>query len=304
MRCRTQVIPALMFAIAICAPASAAVVAPGQLITPDNASLVATLVSPGNFILIWQWMRMKIGATQRIELPPPYQAATEKYSPQVTLNQKGQLEHYVAGLPFPLLDPNDPQVATKVMWNFSFGPEFADTIQLNNLEVTGTRPGGGWLFGGLIFDDTANLLFYDAIGRTEVEPIPADPAFAHRGIRYIFSARGSFMRIRYTDPNVADDAYASGNRRVAAAVLSSSTKGNIDADSYFGFAAKIEEFNYRLLGIAPMLASVHAENSPAKYVSSTIASIRVRRTGRSEPCMSSRQQLNRGRGSSISAATT
>ncbi len=72
------------------------------------------------------------------------------------------------------------------------------------------------------------------------------------------------MRNRYTDPNVEDDAFIFGYGLVAAPILSSSAKGNIDADSYFGFAAKIEEFNYRLLGIAPMLASVHAENSPAK----------------------------------------
>jgi hypothetical protein len=63
---------------------------------------------------------------------------------------------------------------------------------------------------------------------------------------------------------VTDDAYVFGHGLVSSAVLSDSAKGNIDADSYFGFAAKIEEFNYRLLGIAQMLASVHAENSPAK----------------------------------------
>jgi hypothetical protein len=120
---------ALVLAITICAPAGAAVVEPGQLITPGNASLVATLVSPGNFILVRQGMRMRIGSTGRIDFPPPYQDATEKYSGQVTLNHKGELEHYVAGLPFPLVDPNDPQVATKVMWNLSFGPELADTIQ-------------------------------------------------------------------------------------------------------------------------------------------------------------------------------
>jgi hypothetical protein len=237
---------------------------PGDLITPEHASLISDLVSPGNFILVKQGMRMKIGATQRIDLPPPYQAATEKYSAQVTLNQKGELEHYVGGLPFPLIDPNDPQVATKVMWNLSFGPELADTIQINNVEVTGTRPGGGWLLGGLIFDDTTSLTFYRATGRTEVDPTPADPVFARRGIRSTFSVGGAFVRIRYMDPNVADDAFIFGYGGVSSAVLSSSAKGNIDADSYFGFAAKIEDFNYRLLAIAPMLAPVHAENSPAK----------------------------------------
>ena len=80
------------------------------------------LVSPGNFYLVRQGMRMKIVPTERLEWPPPYKAATEKYSAQVGLNDQGELQNYVAGQPFPLLDPNDPHVATKVMWNFSFRP--------------------------------------------------------------------------------------------------------------------------------------------------------------------------------------
>jgi len=39
---------------------------------------------------------------------------------------------------------------------------------------------------------------------------------------------------------------------------------NIDPDSYFGFAAKIENYDYKLLGIKPMLACTHAQNLPAK----------------------------------------
>ncbi len=36
----------------------------------------------------------------------------------------------------------------------------------------------------------------------------------------------------------------------------------LDPDSYFGFSAKIEDFNYRFLGEKQMLASVHAVHSP------------------------------------------
>ena len=38
----------------------------------------------------------------------------------------------------------------------------------------------------------------------------------------------------------------------------------LDPDSYFGFAAKIEDFNHKLLAVKPMLAVVHAETSPAR----------------------------------------
>src|SRR5215831_2129287 len=268
--CRLRAFGIAIFGTFLAGTVGADSIKPGDVITPERASAVWNLVSPDNFVLVRQGMRMRIAETTRIDWPPPYKTATEKYSGQVILNEKGELEHYVAGLPFPLIDPNDPQVATKVMWNLSFGPELADTIEVSNLELTGSRPGGGWLFGGLIFDSTASLTLYNAIGRTEVDPIPTDPAFASRGIRSMFLVenqvdikRGALLRLRYTDPKVADDAWAS-RHRVQAVMLSDSTRGNIDADSYFGFAAKIEDFNYRLLGIAPMLASVHAENSPAQ----------------------------------------
>ncbi len=99
------------------APARAQVT-PGEIITPDNASKVADLVSPGNFILVRQGMTMKIVPTAHLEWPPPYKEATERYSPQVSLGADGSLKNYVAGLPFPLVDANDPDAATKIMWNY------------------------------------------------------------------------------------------------------------------------------------------------------------------------------------------
>ncbi|MGO9607800.1 MAG: DUF1329 domain-containing protein [Candidatus Binataceae bacterium] len=78
------------------------------------------------------------------------------------------------------------------------------------------------------------------------------------------------MRYRYVDPKTEDNCwlYNPHNRRVkrvAASLMSDATDVvTIDRDSHAGFGAKIEDFNYRLIGIKPMLASVHAENLPAK----------------------------------------
>ena len=69
----------------VVAPVNAASVKPGDLISPENARSVTDLVSPGNFALVKQGMRMKIAPTDRLEWPPPYKAATEKYSAQVKL---------------------------------------------------------------------------------------------------------------------------------------------------------------------------------------------------------------------------
>jgi hypothetical protein len=95
-------------------PAGAEVM-PGDVITPDNASKVEALVSPGNYILVKQGMVMKIVPTGHLDWPPPYKAATEQYSPQVTLSSDGDIRNYVAGLPFPLVDANDADAATKIL---------------------------------------------------------------------------------------------------------------------------------------------------------------------------------------------
>lgn len=78
---------------------------------------------------------MKIVPTERLEWPPPYREATEKYSFQVSLAPDGTLKNYLAGQPFPLLDPNDPEIAHKVIWNFSFRPSFTDDFDLRDVEV-------------------------------------------------------------------------------------------------------------------------------------------------------------------------
>jgi len=96
-------------------------VKPGDYITVDNAPKVKDLVSPGVYWRVQNGMTMKIVPTERIDWPPPYKEATEKYASQVRLTtDRRSLVGYVAGQPFPLLDPNDPDVATKIVWNYFF----------------------------------------------------------------------------------------------------------------------------------------------------------------------------------------
>lgn len=280
------------FAILSAPTAGASSVKPGDLITPQNASSISDLVSPGNLELVKQGMRINIVPTARLEWPSPYKTATEKYAPQVRLNDQGELENYVAGQPFPLLDPNDPQVATKAMWNFSFRPQYTDDVDIRDVEVesyqaSSTSPGPIEHF------TIGHFAFYNNIGRTEVQPIPTDPEANGAGIRYRFGAfpfiepaeiEGfGLIRERSKDPNVDDYCwfYNIGRRsirRVRAEELSDAVaptlskisgapatySSNIDPDSYFGFSAKIENYTYKLLGVRPMLACVHAQHTPAK----------------------------------------
>jgi hypothetical protein len=286
-------------------PPAQAVVKPGDVITKDNASKVAELLSPGNYVLVREGMQLRIVPTDKLDWPPPFRSATERYSPQVQLGPDGTLKGYTAGQPFPLVDPNDPQVATKVMWNFSYRPLYSDDIDMRFPEVaTFDKHAAGW---PLSYYTVGHFAFYNNIGRIEVPPVPTDPDGVASGLRYRFgfypflepsSLRGyGMVRQRHIDPKIEDNVWVFDPqvrklRRESASVLSDSIgalpgfsggggssggrgaggmgggsgttayANTLDPDSYFGFSAKIEAFNYRFLGEKEMLASVHAVHSP------------------------------------------
>jgi hypothetical protein len=301
---RFSTVAALVFAIAVVftAVSAGAQIRPGDVITRDNASEVEGLVSPGNFILVRQGMTMNIVPTGHLDWPPPYKAATEKYSPQVSVTADGNLKGYVAGLPFPLVDTNDPQAATKIMWNFAFRPLHTDDLDARDVEVVSHKAGSADEIEHFTF---GHLGFYNSIVRTEVDPTPIDPDMLKSEITSRSGAypilepaelRGQgIVRDRY-DTSSSEDAaweYNPSSRKLhrlpavalsdtfgASKTGSSSSSSNFtigavnagsatyastwDPDSAFGFSARIQDFNYRLLGERPMLASVEAVNSPAQ----------------------------------------
>ena len=180
---RFVTITALALTIAIIPRAvpAGAQVKPGDVITPDNASKVEGLVSPGNLILVRQGMKMKIVPTGHLDWPPPYKAATEQYSPQVSLTPDGELKNYAAGLPFPMVDANDPQAATKIMWNFAFRPLYTDDVDARGVEIVSHAAGST---DPIEHFSIGHMGFYKYVGRTEVAPVPVDKDILNTGIAF------------------------------------------------------------------------------------------------------------------------
>ncbi|MFZ0657843.1 MAG: DUF1329 domain-containing protein [Candidatus Binataceae bacterium] len=268
----------LMLAALVATPV-AAQVKPGDVITSANATTVRNLVSPGVYVRVQKGMRMDIVPTQRVDWPPPYKDATEKYASQVELSKDHRtMIGYVAGQPFPLLDPNDPDIATKAMWNNVFRPIQSDDYDLRFFDCQSEYP----TLGGAqkVIDDTwvGHYAGYSLVGRTEVEPIPTDPDFKTTGRLWMFAlypvlapaaARGTgLIRYRYANPEQGDDSWtwtpgARRVRRLNESLLSDNTgTGSFDPDHYSGYNPKTEQYNYKLLGEQQMLACVHAKNSP------------------------------------------
>ena len=199
----------------LCASGAFAQVKPGDLITKDNAAKVQDLVSPGNYVLVQNGMQIHVIATDKLEWPPPYKTASEKYSSQVSLGADGEIKGYVAGQPFPLLDPNDPQMALKVMWNFSFRPLYTDDADLRFAEIASYSPHAAG--SPVSYFTVGHFAFYNNIGRIEVAPIPTDPDAQASGIRFRFgyypllepsSLRGyGMIRFRHIDPGTDDNTW-------------------------------------------------------------------------------------------------
>ncbi len=161
---------AIALAIALAVPAGAAV-KPGDVITAQSAYKVKDLVSPGVYYKVTRGMSMEIVPTSTIQWPPPFRDATEKYADQVRLSPDGRsLVNYVAGQPFPFLDPNDPSVATKIMWNAAFRPITSDDYDLRYYDCDDVYDGLNKPYNVIDYFQIGHYAGYDEVGRTEVDP--------------------------------------------------------------------------------------------------------------------------------------
>jgi hypothetical protein len=255
-------------------------VSPGDRITAENVDKVKDLVSPGLEWCVKRGFPMTIVETKRIVWPQAYREATEKYSAQVRLGSDGLSIHdYVAGLPFPNLQPNDPQLAVKVMWNYNFNFFATDDLDARNFDAdTGTISAHGPMSveRHFLIDHFRRLRW---IGRLYVDPKPDKPNptgyEAQQGLYPIlepFDVKGvGFISNRYLDFAKADDAWLyvpalRRIRRLSTAQRSDALFGqDTDVDSYGGYAGQIGWMDWKYLGEKEVLAALHGEHFPVKW---------------------------------------
>src|ERR1051326_816528 len=261
-------------------PASADV-KPGDVVTAANVDAAKDLVSPGLEWAIRHGWPLKIAETKKIAWPKAYKEATEKFSSQVKLASDGlRLENYVAGQPFPLVDPNDPQVATKIMWNYEYKWLTTDDVDLRNFDAdTGTIHGGTTPMSveRHFLLDHFRVLRY--VGRLYQDPKPewkTNEGYQNKAslhpILEPFDLKGvGALAFRYVDPAKPDDTclYLPSLRRVRR--LSSAQRSDAlfgqdtDVDSYYGYAGHIAWMEWKYLGERDVLGVYHAKNFPVKW---------------------------------------
>ncbi len=258
-------------------------VKPGDVINKTNAEKVKELVSPGVRWCVENGMELNIIPYQKIDVPADYLAATEKYAGQVRLNANNTIENWVAGKPFPKIDPNDPQAARKIMYNFERTHYFTETLDLNLTDAD---------TGSLYIDANGNrhynverhfvpewLRVFRYEGRIKNDPKPLvmpnnDKTFHKAGLYPLiepFDLKGvGGVTYRYQDQTKQDDTwlylpFVRRVRRMSSTQRSDALFGqDIDVDSFGGYAGQIPWFDWKLLGEKPLLMSLHGQRLPPK----------------------------------------
>lgn len=252
---------------------------PGTVINGSNINRWSHVMNPAMQWAMHRGVSAEVVEPKAVEFEPWRIAATERYSAQVTLapNRKS-IRNYVAGLPFPGLRQDDPDLAIKVMFNYENRVNFDDldgqdfgciTGAIDQQQGLNTRRDGR--FGHL------RRLYYT--GRMIVDPKPEIPN--NEGIRYReslfpviepFNNKGAgFSYIRYLDPAKQDDAwlYLPATRRVRRLSTAQRSQGifgqDMDLDSYTGYGGNPAWMQWRLVGVKTMLAQMHAEHQPVKW---------------------------------------
>jgi hypothetical protein len=250
-------------------------VQPGEVITKDNLSKARDLIGPGVTWCVEHGMAMQIVPTKKVEWPRAYKAATEAYSSQAHLSaDRNTVENYVAGMPFPNIDPNDPDAAIKIMWNYQYKPLITDDVLMRDFQV----PSGPMTFTAPMVPDREftvgdmRRLYYT--GRLYVDPKPELPN--PDGIRYKeilspvvapFDMKGvGQLSFRYLSAARQDDTWLyvpaiRRIRRMSTAQRSDSLFGqDTDQDSYWGFSGHIAWSEWKLLGVKEVLGVVHRQH--------------------------------------------
>jgi Protein of unknown function (DUF1329) len=256
-------------------------VAPGDKIDATNVAKAKDLISPGLEWCIKRGFPITVGESKRVEWPKAYKEATEKYAPQVKLSADGlTVSNYVAGQPFPNLDPKDPQFALKIMSNYEYGfVNGLDDTDLRNFDAdTGTIPPAGPMTVERHFLlDHLRRLFWT--GRLYVDPKPEKPNpngyRVQQGLYPIlepFDLKGvGALGNRYIDSAKQDDSWLylpslRRVRRLSTAQRSDALFGqDTDVDSYYGYAGQVSWMDWKYLGEKEVLGPVHAEHFPVKW---------------------------------------
>ncbi len=213
---------------------------------------------------------LEIRTQQTTDLPPStaYIEATRRNGGQVRLGQDGTLVGYVAGRPFPRIDPADPQAGLKLAWNDRYR-ETADSAESwGVLRIIG--PTG---------EQVRQIEFYYAIAYGMHRGDPKADIWDGSGILFkeLFQCLAPDdvknvmqLKFRYDDDRSSDLNFAYVRemhkvRQVNVDPREPAMSSEILNEDFYGFWGYVREHDWRFLGRATLLAPVGVRAAKSTY---------------------------------------
>jgi hypothetical protein len=259
---------------------------PGTIIGAENADRYSRCIPGAGKFALQHGFHMRVLASRRVEWSEGFRQATEKYSGQVSLDAEDNLQHYIAGMPFPLIDVADPKAAVKIAYNWHKGPFMPDDFSIAPWSSNGYAADPANAAKIVPKDDTdyacEQFDFLRFAHRTDVDPRPTigDNAMGvewkARCNRWLSdlggtASEGAGIWVRYLDPKHPDEFFSFNetSRRVrrTAVNLAYPSEGCRGCHQPFWAYAlpKTELYSYKLIGTAALLACLGADNEPAGF---------------------------------------
>lgn len=240
----------------------------GDTITKENMASAEEFLTPAMKWYVTNGMPMKIVDYKKIEWPKAFKEATEKYAGQVKISADGRdIFNYVAGAPFPQIDPNDPLVGFKIMWNQEQKPAYTDNVgtewivELINSkgEMERRYSSGFWrrmMWTGRLYSDPKPVVPHNPAMRYTEQ---FGPLFEPNDLK-----GAGVLSNRYMAADMPDDSYMylpelRRVRRISVSNRSDAFWGtDYDLDALWGFNSKVGFWTFRLLAEKEILAPMHA----------------------------------------------
>lgn len=249
---------------------------PGMILDQTTAHLAKDLLPPE----IWQHYAKGEYVSKIVHYPlgnPNWEKgfveATKENAARLTVNDQGtvidkatgKLPEYLYGLPFPDIDPKDPQAGVKVIWNYYLATWYGGNahtrtrlIMMNYKGVERELGAEGW------------FEFYDgqAPQYRRENPLNLQTQFLAVALSPLDTQGTAVLFWRYRDPEVRDSqwAFVPALRRVRAVSPANRSDGylgsDISSDDGYLFDGKPQEFRWRLLEKREALRVVDPESLP------------------------------------------
>jgi hypothetical protein len=273
---------AIALSLALGVPAARAV-EPGATVGAAEVDRLGDLVLPGVADAVRRGMRIEVVERKQVRWRKAYREATEKHQGQARLGPNGELLGYVAGLPFLHLEPDDPQIADKIVWNYACGPWRLDDARAFSFqwEMGKLHEGRGMSVQSGENQDAEQSKWIRLVGRTEVEPIPRFEENDGKilGMEIFGPTLPVFLTVLRSGPLLTyrhlgleeDDvwywtSWDRKTRRIPPQIRYESFGDVvIDLNSSWGLNVPHGSYRWKLLGERKMLGVLHGKKYPAEW---------------------------------------